>query len=85
MLQRPTQPDGGVAGLGTPHVVREFISTFFQIFKILKNVVFSTNCFSIFWREMMAVAAKWHRKTPKATTGIRDRELHLYYMAESTL
>ena len=33
----------------------------------------------------MAAAAKCHRKTPKATTGIRDRELHLYYMAESTL
>ena len=30
----------------------------------------------------MAAAAKWHRKTPKATTGIRDPELQLYFKTE---
>ena len=30
----------------------------------------------------MAVAAKCHRKTPKATTGIRDPELQLYFKTE---
>ena len=40
MLQCPTQPDGGVAGLGTPDAVREFIRTFFQNFEILKKCSF---------------------------------------------